>query len=320
MSSIQLYINTGSQAGRRLSFAAGPVRFGRGGDNDVVIDHPAVSRHHGELRLEDDRWVLQNLSRNTTWAGRRPARKRPVALREGDAVAVGDVELFHVSLQPARPSVEEEVPEEDRIEAEADAEQTRLAAQAKRRSRLMIGVGAYLAAMVVLFVMLSQLGGDNARNDQQHVHELRPHEVASILARDLTEDQFQPPSPSEAEDLIEGAIERYHSRPVPTDGDLYEAYSDLRRAMALLNIRNINEFEESRHRLEALEIRHHLTRRIQEMFEQANAAFYGQRDYVLARERFNRIMRLIQDPEDPLYRNARDHVARARALDDGRRR
>ena len=321
MTSIQLYVSTGSQAGRRLSFADSPVRFGRGGDNAVVIDHPAVSRHHGELRFEQDHWVLQNLSRNTTSIGRRLARKRPVTLREGDVVSVGDVELFRISLAPAHHAAEDEqMPEEDRIEAEADTERSEAAAQAKRRSRLMMGVGVYLLLMVGLFVMLSQLRNNDGTEDAEHLRELNDTAVANLVARDLREEEFQPFSAGEGEALIDRAISRFRARATPTTEDLYLAYRDLRRGMAHLNIHNFNELEQAEQRLVADTIIRRLTERLQGMFREANRAYHAERDWAAAREEFTEIMRLIQDESDPLFQNAAAHVRSARQRDDGGRR
>ncbi len=59
-------ITAGPTAGEIVRINRSPAPFGRDADNALVIDMPTVSRVHGELRLEDDRWVIANLSANGT--------------------------------------------------------------------------------------------------------------------------------------------------------------------------------------------------------------------------------------------------------------
>jgi hypothetical protein len=65
------------------------VVVGRGGECDVRLDDPTVSRRHLELRALDDAWVAIDLgSMNGTWLlGRRIGRAR---VRPGDELVLGD--------------------------------------------------------------------------------------------------------------------------------------------------------------------------------------------------------------------------------------
>ena len=46
------------------------ISIGRDDDNDVVIHHPAVSRHHAQLVCSDERWLVRDLgSDNGTYLG-----------------------------------------------------------------------------------------------------------------------------------------------------------------------------------------------------------------------------------------------------------
>jgi len=68
---------------------AGPVTsIGRWEDNDLVIQDRWISRHHAEVRREDDRYVLHDLgSKNgTSVNGQRIAV--PTALADGDQIQV----------------------------------------------------------------------------------------------------------------------------------------------------------------------------------------------------------------------------------------
>ncbi len=69
------------------------VSIGRHSSNDVVIDHPKVSREHARIeRTDGDDFILQDLnSTNGTWV--RGDRFDRVALQDGDLVKIGDAQL-----------------------------------------------------------------------------------------------------------------------------------------------------------------------------------------------------------------------------------
>ena len=76
---------------QRVSLNQGDVRVGREYDNDMIIEHPQVSRHHARFFWEDGLFVEDIGSRNGTFVnGERIARSR---LTPGDRVALGPVEL-----------------------------------------------------------------------------------------------------------------------------------------------------------------------------------------------------------------------------------
>jgi ABC transport system ATP-binding/permease protein len=78
---IALTVAGGAPAG-----AAGVVTIGRGGDNDVVLSDPMVSRRHASARRSGDGWLLTDLG------GRNPTLLNSVAIGSGefsDAVAGG---------------------------------------------------------------------------------------------------------------------------------------------------------------------------------------------------------------------------------------
>ena len=66
------------------------------GRHRLVIDDPAVSRTHLELRLDfelDQAWVTDRSTNGTRLNGQRIARSIPVRIRPGDRVRVGGTEL-----------------------------------------------------------------------------------------------------------------------------------------------------------------------------------------------------------------------------------
>lgn len=78
--------------GRRLPLAASPVNLGRGLDNDVVVDHPRVSRHHAQLQQREGQWWLIDLvSANGTTVNAQPVSE--AILHPGDVISLAGVEV-----------------------------------------------------------------------------------------------------------------------------------------------------------------------------------------------------------------------------------
>lgn len=64
------------------------IRIGRSRDNDVVLDHLSVSRHHAELRLDHGHWIVTDLdSANGTFVNGQ--RITTVPLYHSDTITVG---------------------------------------------------------------------------------------------------------------------------------------------------------------------------------------------------------------------------------------
>ncbi len=77
---------------RRFPLNASPISLGRNLDNDVVIEHPRVSRHHAQLRQRDGQWWLIDLgSANGTAVNDQPVSE--AVLRPGDVISLAGVEI-----------------------------------------------------------------------------------------------------------------------------------------------------------------------------------------------------------------------------------
>src|SRR5689334_8457261 len=77
----------------RTVWLAASCSIGRQPDNDVALDLPALSRRHALLVAEGDSYTLSDLhSRNGTFVNG-AAVTRPVRLRHGDEIRVGDAVL-----------------------------------------------------------------------------------------------------------------------------------------------------------------------------------------------------------------------------------
>lgn len=68
------------------------TRVGRAADNDLVLSHHAVSRHHAEIRRQDDGFVIvDTASKNGTY--RNGERIERASLRDGDRIQMGSLML-----------------------------------------------------------------------------------------------------------------------------------------------------------------------------------------------------------------------------------
>ena len=69
--------------------------IGRDPDAEVWLDDATVSRHHARIVVDDAGALLEDLgSKNGTSVGQAPLAEA-VALRDGDAVAFGDVRALY---------------------------------------------------------------------------------------------------------------------------------------------------------------------------------------------------------------------------------
>jgi hypothetical protein len=70
------------------------TRLGRRFDNDIVLESPAVSRLHAQIRWRDHFFVLYDVSgRGRTQVNGEPAREH--VLRPGDVIALSDVMMIY---------------------------------------------------------------------------------------------------------------------------------------------------------------------------------------------------------------------------------
>lgn len=81
-----------NSAPKQIELSGERTLIGRDASNDVRIDHPQVSRHHVELRVEGaTTWLIDLASRNGTLVNRRPVKHW--ALHHGDVFRIGDCRI-----------------------------------------------------------------------------------------------------------------------------------------------------------------------------------------------------------------------------------
>lgn len=90
---------------REITLQPGENILGRGGDGVIVLDSPAISRHHARLSIAGDRATVEDLgSKNGTWIGTDPVTG-PTPLRDGDELRLGSVVVV-VRFSPSSASTE----------------------------------------------------------------------------------------------------------------------------------------------------------------------------------------------------------------------
>ncbi len=79
---------------RHVSLTAPTINIGRALDNDIIIEHPHVSRHHAQLRRRYGRYVLYDLgSSGGTLVNGYPVQE--CVLRSGDVISLADFEIIY---------------------------------------------------------------------------------------------------------------------------------------------------------------------------------------------------------------------------------
>ncbi len=99
MAEIWLVVAEGPDAGREWRLAE-PLVIGRGGDADVVLADPTVSRHHASFSAQGETAVVEDLeSSNGTFVnGEQVAQPRRVTA--GDVIALGGSTAIEVKVGP----------------------------------------------------------------------------------------------------------------------------------------------------------------------------------------------------------------------------
>ncbi len=90
--------------GREYSVGAGPLSLGRDAGSDVVVSGNEVSRHHAEIRSEEDGYLLLDLSVNGTFVnGERIGKTHTLA--RADVIRIGNDEFrfYADAANPAAP-------------------------------------------------------------------------------------------------------------------------------------------------------------------------------------------------------------------------
>lgn len=88
----RLLVMRKNSAPKQIELSGERTLIGRDASNDLRIDHPHVSRHHVELRVEGTTtWLIDLGSRNGTLVNGRAVKHW--ALHHGDVFRIGDCRM-----------------------------------------------------------------------------------------------------------------------------------------------------------------------------------------------------------------------------------
>lgn len=214
-------ILTGARRGRRESFARTPIAFGRSAECDLILDIPQISRKHGMIVYEDDRWVVVNESPNGTTVNGRKVGARPRPLVHGDVIGVGRDPLFAVGFEQTG---EDEQADEQPGEAVAADSQ---ADHMKRRSKLWMGIGIYAGLILVILAVLSQVMDKGNGGGPNFPTMLKPQQIETALTAPLelsTNDRLAAESLNRARSL--------YNQIARSDETLFDCYMAFKQALA----------------------------------------------------------------------------------------
>jgi len=239
VSTLQVHIMAGAQAGARLQLNQSPVTFGRSPECTLILDVPVVSRQHGELMIDEQgQWVLVNHSANGTRVGRKKVTKKPIALTDGASITIGDTEVFrvHLTQETADAAAAEQAHDEDDAQ---QPDQHAPGAGAKGKSKLWIGIGVWVGVCIALMIFFATLGGndDKPRNTGdglyypgQEIDDMDGEEagLAAIRRMLIEHPQYQDPNASRYSDHLDKA-----GRAADQGADqLYAAYRHYQQAIS----------------------------------------------------------------------------------------
>jgi predicted component of type VI protein secretion system len=286
MQTLHVQLLSGPGAGRKASFQASPLSFGRDAANALVLVGEFVSRQHGVIRFENDRWLIENLSANGTRLNGRKLNK-PQPLRTGDTVSIGDEPVFSVTLDapPAQGPASQEKPEDI------------AARKSRKQARLWVGIGIYMACMLGLMIFFQT----NRRPDTGQRVRFPEQWPADRVERELTADLKRHPDEFQAQEHLKRALE-LTSRLDDSPEVLYLAYRAYREALAY---RGLTRFDdpavESKHR----RIREQFLSSIQQLYAQAyNAGASG--EYERGADLCARLVKIYSDRTAPLHGHVED--------------
>jgi len=282
---------------RKLSFDRSPVTFGRAPESDIVIADTAVSRQHGELQFIDGAWHLTNLSVNGTRVNGKRVTRKPRQLQSGDLIAVEDVPLFKVTLGDAAVATTDDT----NVEAEAAATSASMA----KRTKLYIGLGAYLVLMlVVMAIGLATRGSGQRSVDFPPM--LTDREIEKEIIRPITDVVENPQLARQRLLEAKELVNRLESAP----DALYQAHRAFKESLAYSGR---DKFAEGLDDQLFLQTQDQLVQEVTRRYRDAYALLKA-RSYPEAERAFADLRRFYSDTRSIIFRNAEEQQAAIRRL------
>lgn len=307
---LEITITAGPTAGQRVRVNQSPATFGRGMDNPLVVDLTTVSRVHGELRYEDDRWVVANLSKNGTQLNNRSIGRKPRPLRDGDQIVVGNQPVMAVALREGDgegPTVTVTGDAGSGDVGTANAAPPNPGISARTKLWLAI-IGFWVAVFGVAFFVSSGADSREVRTGPA-VPVLTDRQIAEAVRAPLPAQEASPRTAAQHFDEAEAFYGMVNADPQNVFRALY-AYK------TALSYTYGDDFTDDRDdwggkppaelaiaqkRYGQLEAQ--LIDDVQRLYKDAHGKLMDRR-YGEARLGFEKVFRLYNDPQNPIYKNA----------------
>ena len=279
---------SGAGAGRRTTYSEPPITFGRDAQCTIVIEDEFASRQHGEIRFEQDKWILKNFSSNGTRLNRKQVKDKPIAIKSGDTISIGKTKVFNVTVIADADTAGAGA---ESTQIETDAEENRIAA---RRMKLWIGIGVYMVAMLGLFIFLKV----NSSGPNTKVTPMPSQLTADEIASDIRAELVRTESPSEAQTAREAAESLFPHRNESLKM-LFKVHENFREALAYSKK---SQFENPTTDIDFRTAQSELIEAVTKKYNHAYTKL-GQNDYRNAAIEFSQIIEFYMDDESRLINN-----------------
>jgi len=314
MSQLRIKVVAGRESGKRLKLRETEAPIGRGPGNVIRIDEPEVSREHAKLVFDAGQWYLENISRNGTRLDGKTVTKKRRPITEPGVISVGELPILEIVGFDAP----EAVPLDDEDDDEAGDQPP---AGLSKRSKLWIGIGAYMGLMVLLALFLhynDQISGEDDDAGSAPLTYLTKDQIAEEIRAPI--EQAVTPDPDEALDWITEGREAFSKRKQALNY-LYEANFMFKRAQSLVrdDVPGNGVLEKARNRRTIRWAEQELIDAVWEEYDTARRYFRAQ-DYGIAADGFDRVVQRYPKPDSVIKQNAERFRDRARGLAGKRRR
>lgn len=300
-----------------LEFIAGPEKgktvrleriittIGRDETCDLVLADDTVSREHGQIEQALHQWVYTNFSENGTWINRQKAER--TVLADGDVIEVGRKTRIKFVLREVQVAQSLQTRRRPRrtqaeLDALAEAEETpaptpTIGETFKKRRRLFIMLGIYLAGFVVLIGALT-------------ISKMRKAEQVAVKVEFYTKDQLKswvdglsfqlPRDESQFRPYVRMAANQYNSYLSGNEADLYRCIETYVKAQEyggssalVADAENWERFQRAKSKL---------VERVWEYYTECVRFLVEQKNTVEARRYYGKIRSIL--PEDaPICRD-----------------
>lgn len=282
----------GLQSGMATTHAEPRLTFGRDPRNTVAIEDEHVSRLHGELVLHEGRWLLINRSANgTTLNGRQTPEGRPVEVRAGDVVGVGDLQLF--SVQFSATALGPQAPE-------AHADEAPKPPGVSRRTKLWIGIGIYMAVMLVgIVVFMTAVGPAKKPGSGGLPDPMTAEKIAAEIRQPIKVDL---PDARAAEGALEQARNWYPRLGGAPDA-LYRTHRAYKLCLAYSAKRQLEGIDQLRYQ----EVEERLVNKVTHDYASAYARL-ANKEMASAENAFRQLMNVYPDTQSKILDSIRDQL------------